>query len=383
MIAASPNDFRALARRRLPRFLFDYIDGGSYGEATLQRNIDDLASLSLRQRVLSDVSTINLGTELFGRQYSLPIVLGPVGLAGMNARRGEAQAARAADAAGIAFCLSTVSVCPLNEIKAAVVAPFWFQLYMVRDRGFVTSLMQQAEAAGCNVLVFTVDMPMPGARYRDRRSGLSGTPGWRGALRRAAQATTHPRWAWDVGLRGRPHHLGNVTPILDGKTGIEDFLGWMAANFDPSVSWDDIAYIRKHWPHKLVIKGILDAEDARIANGVGADGIVVSNHGGRQLDSVVSTAKALPAIVDAVGGDLTILADGGVRSGLDTIKMLALGADGILLGRSWAYALAAGGQAAITQLIDLFAAEMKIALALTGTCKVSAISKAILEQPLK
>lgn len=379
MIVAAPNDFRSLAQRRLPRFLFDYIDGGSYAEATLRRNIDDLAKVALRQRVLCDVSAIDLGTELFGRQYALPVALGPVGLAGMNARRGEVQAARAAEAAGIPFCLSTVSVCPLDEVRAATASPFWFQLYMVRDRGFVTALMQQAELAGCEVLVFTVDMPMPGARYRDRRSGLSGTAGWRGSLRRAGQAVLHPRWAWDVGVRGRPHHLGNVAPILGGKTGLEDFLGWMAANFDPSVSWDDIAFIRKNWPNKLVIKGILDPEDAGIAHKVGADGIVVSNHGGRQLDGVASTAHALPAIADAVGCSLTILADGGVRSGLDVVKMLAMGANGVMLGRSWAYALASGGQAGVAELIDLLAAEMRIALALTGTTAVSAISGNILD----
>ena len=376
--AASALDYRELARRRLPPFLFEYIDGGSYAEVTLRRNIADLEAIELRQRVLTDVSAIDVSTELFGRRQALPVALAPIGLAGMNARRGEVQAARAAETADVPFCLSTVSACPLDEVAAAVSAPFWFQLYMIRDRGFMRDLLAKAKALGCSALVFTVDMPVPGSRYRDYRSGLAGAPGLAGALRRFGQALTHPRWALDVGLLGRPHQLGNVAPVLGRKSGLEDFFAWMRTNFDASVSWRDLDFVRASWDGPLIIKGILDPDDARTAADVGADGIVVSNHGGRQLDGVPSTAHALPPIADAVGDRLTVLADGGVRSGLDVVRMLALGAKGVLLGRSWAYALAGGGQAGIAHILQLIEAEMRVAMALTGNTRIATIGRAAL-----
>ncbi len=363
---ASFDDWRERARRRLPPFLFEYIDGGSYAEQTLRRNVADLDALALRQRVLRNVASVDPSTELFGQHLAMPVVLAPVGLAGMNARRGEVQAARAADAAGVPFCLSTVSVCPIAEVRAQVGRPFWFQLYVLRDRGFMRDLLAQATEAGCSALVFTVDMPVPGTRYRDYRSGLAGAPGLRGGLRRLAQALTHPAWALDVGLRGRPHALGNVGPLLGRNTGLEDFFAWMKNNFDPSVTWRDLDWIRETWPGPLIIKGILDVEDARLAADLGADGIVVSNHGGRQLDGVPSSVRALPPIADAVGSRLTVLADGGVRSGLDVVRMLALGAKGVLIGRAWAYALAADGGAGVTRLLETMRAEMSVAMALTG-----------------
>jgi len=378
--AASALDYRELARRRLPRFLFEYLDGGSYAEVTLRRNVTDLERIALRQRVLRDVSTLDLSTQLFGQEMRLPIALAPIGLAGMNARRGETQAARAAAAAGIPFCLSTVSACPIDEVAKASPEPFWFQLYMIRDRGFMVDLMGQAKAAGCNLLVFTVDMPLPGSRYRDLRSGLSGASGFRGNLRRTLQALGKPGWAYDVGLRGRPHHLGNVAPVLGTNTGLEDFLGWMRDNFDPTCTWADLAFIRQHWDGPIVIKGILDAEDASAAANAGVDGIVVSNHGGRQLDGVPSTAAALPAIAEAVGDRLTVLADGGVRSGLDVVRLMALGAKGVLLGRAWIYALAANGEAGVAHVLRLFEAEMKVALSLTGCTAVRNISGDLLVQ---
>lgn len=375
MKAASALDYRELARRRLPPFLFEYIDGGSYAEVTLRRNIADLEAIALRQRVLNDVSALDLSTTLFGARQKLPVALAPVGLAGMNARRGETQAVRAANATGIPFCLSTVSVCPIAEVAAASSAPFWFQLYMIRDRGFMRDLLAQAKEAGCTTLVFTVDMPVPGSRYRDVRSGLSGAPGLRGDLRRWFQGAMHPDWAWDVGIKGKPHHLGNVAPVLGANSGLEDFLGWMRNNFDPSVTWRDLDFIRESWDGPLIIKGILDADDARSAAQLGADGIVVSNHGGRQLDGVPSTARALPPIADAVGDRLTVLADGGVRSGLDVVRMLALGARGVLLGRAWAYALAGGGEAGVTHMLQLIEAEMRVAMALTGCTRIEHISR--------
>lgn len=374
MIIANIADFREAARRRLPHFLFEYLDGGSYAEETLRRNISDLAGIALRQRVLADVADIDLSSELFGQKMAMPVALAPIGLAGMNARRGETQAVRAAEKAGVPFTLSTVSVCPLGEVAGAASKPFWFQLYMIRDRGHMRALLAEAREARVSALIFTVDMPVPGSRYRDVRSGLAGASGLMGDLRRTAQAAMRPGWAWDVGLWGRPHHLGNIAPVLQGRTGLEDFFAWMRANFDPGIHWRDLDFIRSEWSGPLILKGILDPEDARQAAEVGADGIVVSNHGGRQLDGVLSTARALPPIADAVGDRLTVLADGGVRSGLDVVRMLALGAKGVLLGRAWAFALAAGGEAGVAKMLRLIDAEMRVAMALTGCTRVSDIS---------
>ena len=378
MIIASIADFREAARRRLPRFLFEYIDGGSYAEATLRRNVEDLAGLPLRQRVLRDVSRLDLSIELFGEKLALPVALAPIGLAGLNARRGECQAVRAAEKAGIPFTLSTVGACPIGEVAAAATKPFWFQLYMIRDRAFMRELMARAVEARCSTLVFTVDMPVPGSRYRDYHTGLAGSPGVRGALWRMAQTMVHPGWAWDVGLWGRPHVLGNVAPVLQGRTGIEDFFAWMRNNFDPSINWRDLDFIRAEWKGPLIIKGILDPQDAKEAAALGADGIVVSNHGGRQLDGVLSSTRALPPIADAVGDRLTVLADGGVRSGLDVVRMLALGAKGVLLGRAWAWALAAGGESGVAKMLGIIEAEMRIAMALTGTARLADIDRSIL-----
>jgi L-lactate dehydrogenase (cytochrome) len=380
-IAASISDYRDLARRRLPPFLFEYIDGGSYAEVTLRRNLADLEAIELRQRVLADVSQVDLSTDLFGQKLSLPVALAPIGLAGMNARRGEVQAVRAAEAAEIPFCLSTVSCCPLDEVAAAATKPFWFQLYMIRDRGFMRELLENARALGCSALVFTVDMPVPGSRYRDYHSGLAGAPGLAGSLRRTWQAMLHPRWAWDVGVNGRPHQLGNVAPVLGSDTGLEDFFAWMRNNFDPTVSWRDLDFIRQTWDGPLIIKGILDVEDAQEAARIGTDGIVVSNHGGRQLDGVPSTARALPPIADAVGDRLVVLADGGVRSGLDVVRMLALGARGVLLGRAWVYALAGGGQAGVAHMLQLIEAEMRVAMTLMGTRRIADIDRSRLVAP--
>ena len=375
MTVAAIADFREAARRRLPRFLFEYIDGGSYAEVTLRRNIADLADVALRQRVLRETGHIDLATDLFGQRCNLPVALAPIGLAGLNARRGECQAVRAAEAAGVPFTLSTVSACDLAEVGRATTRPFWFQLYMIRDRGFMRDLLVRARDLGCSALVFTVDMPVPGTRYRDYRTGLAGAPGISGALRRFGQAMVRPRWAWDVGLCGRPHALGNVAPVLQGRTGIEDFFAWMRTNFDPAIGWRDLDFVRQEWNGPLILKGILDPEDAREAARMGADGIVVSNHGGRQLDGVLSTARALPPIADAVGDDLTVLADGGVRSGLDVVRLLALGAKGVLLGRAWAYALGAAGEAGVAKMLALIEAEMRVAMTLTGARSIAEIGR--------
>ncbi|OJU10421.1 MAG: alpha-hydroxy-acid oxidizing enzyme, partial [Caulobacterales bacterium 68-7] len=352
--------------------------GGSYAQVTLKRNVAELEEIALRQRVLRDVSDLSLKTTVLGQDLAMPVALGPIGLAGMNARRGEIQAARAAEAAGVPFCLSTVSACSLDEVAAAVRKPFWFQLYMLRDRAFMRDLLVRARELGCSTLVFTVDMPVPGSRYRDLHSGLAGAPGLAGDLRRTWQAIKRPAWAWDVGVNGRPHSLGNVAPVLGENSGLEDFFAWMRNNFDPSISWKELEFIRSEWTGPLVIKGLLDAEDAREAVKLGADGIIVSNHGGRQLDGVLSTAAALPAIANAVGDDLTVLADGGVRSGLDVVRMLALGAKGVLLGRAWVYALAGGGQAGVAHVLQLIEAEMRVAMSLTGVTRIDQITRDIL-----
>jgi L-lactate dehydrogenase (cytochrome) len=372
MIISAPTDYRAAAQRRLPPFLFHYIDGGAYAEHTLRRNVEDLAGIALRQRILRNVADLSLDAELLGERMAMPVALGPVGLTGMFARRGEVQAARAAASRGIPFTLSTVSVCAIEEVAPAIGRPMWFQLYVLKDRGFMRNALERAKAAGVTTLVFTVDMPTPGARYRDAHSGMSGP---NAPLRRMLQAVTHPRWAWDVGLRGRPHDLGNISTYRGNPTGLGDYIGWLGSNFDPSISWKDLEWIREFWTGPMVIKGILDPEDARDAVRFGADGIVVSNHGGRQLDGVLSTARALPAIASAVKGEVEILVDSGIRSGLDVVRMLALGADGVLLGRAFVYALAAHGEAGVANLLDLIAKEMRVAMTLTGARSIREISE--------
>ncbi|WP_122054666.1 FMN-dependent L-lactate dehydrogenase LldD [Vibrio sp. Evd11] len=372
MIISASTDYRAAAKAKLPPFLFHYIDGGSYGEHTLRRNTADLAEIALKQRVLNDMSDLNLETELFGEKLAMPIALAPVGLTGMYARRGEVQAAKAADNKGIPFTMSTVSVCPIEEVAPMIERPMWFQLYVLKDRGFMKNVLERAKAAGVTTLVFTVDMPVPGARYRDMHSGMSGP---NAAIRRVFQSMRHPSWAVDVGLLGKPHDLGNISTYRGSPTKLEDYIGWLGDNFDPSISWKDLEWIRDFWDGPMVIKGILDEEDAKDAVRFGADGIVVSNHGGRQLDGVLSSAKALPAIADAVKGDTKILVDSGIRTGLDVVRMMAMGADCTLLGRSFVYALAAQGQAGVENLLDLYDKEMRVAMTLTGAKTIKDLTR--------
>ena len=372
MIISASTDYRAAAKAKLPPFLFHYIDGGSYDEHTLRHNTSDLAEIALRQRVLNNMSELSLETELFGERLSMPIALAPVGLTGMYARRGEVQAAKAAENKGIPFTLSTVSVCPIEEVSSAVQRPIWFQLYVLKDRGFMKNVLERAKAAGIKTLVFTVDMPVPGARYRDMHSGMSGPYA---SARRIFQAIRHPSWAWDVGLLGKPHDLGNISLYRGTPTKLEDYIGWLSANFDPSISWQDLEWIRDFWEGPIIIKGILDTEDAKDALRFGADGIIVSNHGGRQLDGVLSTVKALPLIADAIKGDMKILVDSGIRTGLDVVRMLALGADCTLIGRSFSYALAAQGQKGVENLLSLYEKEMRVAMTLTGAKTIADLSQ--------
>ncbi|CAI8885202.1 L-lactate dehydrogenase [Pseudomonas sp. IT-P253] len=380
MIISSASDYREAARRKLPRFLFEYIDGGAYAEHTLRANNADLAEISLRQRILKNVETLSLETTLFNQPLSMPIILAPVGLTGMFARRGEVQAVKAAENKGIPLCLSTVSVCSIEEVSTQSQQSIWFQLYVLKDRGFMKNALERAKAAGVKNLVFTVDMPTPGARYRDAHSGMSGPFA---ASRRIFQAMTKPDWAFNVGVMGRPHDLGNISKYLGKAVTLEDYMGWLANNFDPSISWSDLEWIRDFWKGPMIIKGILDPQDARDAVSFGADGIVVSNHGGRQLDGVLSTARALPPITQAVGNDLTVLVDSGIRSGLDVVRMLALGAKGVLLGRSMAYALAADGQRGVENMLDIFAREMRVAMTLTGVTSIGQIDESTLVEAVR
>jgi L-lactate dehydrogenase (cytochrome) len=376
--AASVSDFRAAARQRLPKIFFEYIDGGAYDEVTLRRNVEDMARLSLRQRVMRDMSSLDTSIQSLGQRFSMPVGLSAVGMAGMYARRGEVQAARAAAENGIPFSLSTVGICSVEEV-ARNARPPWFQLYVLKDRGYMRELLSRAKAAGCPVLVLTVDLPVPGARYRDVRSGFRGLTGLPALANRFWDGLTHPRWVWDVWLRGRPHSLGSVADALQSGGSAGDFLTWIASSFDRAVTWTDLDWIRAEWDRPIVIKGVLDPQDARDAVKVGAQGIVVSNHGGRQLDGVRSSISALPRIADAVGNDLEVFLDGGVRSGLDVLKAMALGAKACFIGRPWAYALGAGGEAAVAKLLGTMRAELEVAMVLTGCHSLSGAGRELID----
>lgn len=378
VVPATPADYRRLAERRLPRFIFDYLDGGANDELTLARNVSDLQALTLRQRVLRDVSAIDTSTTLAGRRVAMPLALAPVGLAGMMARRAEAQAVRVAEAAGVPFTLSTVGTCPMEEVRAAATQPFWFQLYMVRDRGVVKALLERAAANGCDTLVFTVDLPLTGMRHRDVRNGML-SPGARARLARLAQLLQRPGWLLDVGIRGKPHRFGNLSDQVPDPDDLPAFRAWVEAQFDPSVTWKDIEWLRGQWPGRLLLKGVLEPDDARAAAEVGADGVIVSNHGGRQLDSVASTIAKLPAVAAAVQGRLEVLMDGGVRSGVDVMKAIASGARGVLIGRPWAWALAGAGPEGLGALLANFRRELQVAMALGGVSRIDAIGPEALD----
>jgi len=375
MIApASVSDFRTLAERRLPRVLFDYVDGGAFEEQTLAANIADLKRIGLKQKVLRDVSTIDLSTTLFGKKLSLPLVLAPVGFGGMMARRAEVQAARAAEAAGIAFSLSTVSICSIEEVRAATSRPFWFQLYMMKDRGVVKAILERAQAAGCTTLLATVDLAALGTRYRDIRNGMGAQLAGLSALRMAWRFASRPRWIVDVGLRGGPLQFGNLTAALK-RNSLAAGMAYSGTAFDPSFNFKDLEWIRSNWNGAIVLKGVLDVDDAREGVANGADGIVVSNHGGRQLDAACSTISALPRIADAVGDKTVILMDGGIRSGQDITRALALGARACLAGRPWVYAVAARGQAGVAQMIETMRNELRTTMALIGITKIADIDR--------
>jgi L-lactate dehydrogenase (cytochrome) len=368
-------DYRELARRRLPRQLFDYIDGGAYAEGTMRANVEDLERLLLRQVVMRDVSERDQDVEVLGQRLSMPVILAPVGLCGMFARRAEAQAARAAEASGVPFIESTVSICSIEEVAGAVSTPPWFQLYVMRDRAYAEELMDRASAVGSPMLVLTVDLAVVGARHRDTRNAVVGdAPPWAQAVR-GLDLVSHPRWILDVPVGGKPLTFGNLERAVPEARTPDAFREWVDTQFDPSVTWEDIAWAREHWNGRLIVKGVLDPEDARRAADVGVDGIVVSNHGGRQLDAVPSTARALPAIAEAVGDRVAVLADGGVRNGLDVVKLVALGARAVLIGRAWAWAVAARGESGVRHMLEGLRADIDVALALTGNTSFASVDR--------
>lgn len=380
LVPASYKDYRREAERKLPRQLFDYVDGGAYSELTLRRNVDDFEQLALKQRVMRDVSEVNPACTVMGNDLSIPAALAPIGMAGMMARRGELQAKRAADAFGIPFTLSTVGICSLEEVAEVSDTPFWFQLYMLKDRGAVVALLERAKAVGVNTLMFTVDLAVVGARYRDVRNGMGGGTSTYGKLRAGLiDYLLHPHWAYNVGLRGQPHAFGNLSDFVAKATTPADFKAWIDSQIDASVTWRDIEWLRSIWHGELIIKGVLTAEDAKAAFDTGADGIVISNHGGRQLDGVASTITILPRVVDAIGGRGTVIVDSGIRSGQDILKARALGADMVLIGRPWVYANAARGEQGVRALLTIMQGEMRVSMALTGVNNLSEVDHQILD----
>ena len=363
--------------RRIPRAIFDYADGGSYDERTIRRNAADLDAMAFRQRVMVDMSAISLATTLLGSPASMPLAIGPTGLAGLFHADGEILGARAAAACGIPFCLSTMSICSIEDVREATKAPFWFQQYLMRDRGFNQELIDRAAAAHCSALMLTLDLQVIGERRRDPRNGLTIPP--KLTLRNAWDVASKPTWALNV-LFGKRRTFGNLVGRIGGSSGINTLAEWIATQFDPSANWRDVEWVRSRWPGKLILKGVLDAEDARLAVASGADALVVSNHGGRQLDGAPSSISVLSEIVEAVGGRCEVMFDGGVRSGQDIAKALALGARGALIGKAFLYALSAAGEAGVAKAIEIMRNELRVTLALTGTASIDAVGPHILRQ---
>jgi L-lactate dehydrogenase (cytochrome) len=371
----SIDDFRRRAQRRIPKAIFDYADGGSYDERTIRRNAADLDAMTFRQRVMVDMSNITLATSFLGSPVSMPLAIGPTGLAGLFHSDGEILGARAAAACGIPFCLSTMSICSIEDVREATKAPFWFQQYLMRDRGFNQELIDRAAAAQCSALMLTLDLQVIGERRRDPRNGLTIPP--KLTLRNAWDVATKPAWALGV-LFGKRRTFGNLVGRIGGDSGINTLAQWTATQFDPSATWRDVEWVRSRWPGKLILKGVLDPEDAKFAVASGADSIVVSNHGGRQLDGASSSISVLREIVDAVAGRCEVMFDGGIRSGQDIAKALALGARGGLIGKSFLYALSAAGEAGVTKAIEIMRNELRVTLALTGTSSIEEVGPHIL-----
>ena len=369
------DDLRSMAQKRVARAIFDYVDRGSYAEQTLRANRADLEALALRQRVGIDVDRRSLATTMAGHEVRMPVALAPVGLTGLNWADGEMLAARAAERFGVPFTLSTMSICSIEDVASAVQKPFWFQLYVMRDRGFAASLIERAKAAGCSALMLTLDLQIQGQRHRDLKNGLTVPP--KLTLGTALDVMTKPGWALNV-MRGRRKSFGNLEGRIPDAKSLTTLSQWIAGQFDPTLSWKDVEWVKSLWGRKLILKGILDAEDAKIAVQSGVDAIVVSNHGGRQLDGAVSSIRALPEVVDAVKNEVEVWFDGGIRSGQDVLRALALGARGTLIGRAFAYGLGAMGEAGVTRALEVIEKELDVTLALCGLRDVRDASRAIL-----
>ena len=362
-------DLRQLHKRRVPKAFFDYADRGSYTEDTLRANSEDLQQIKFRQRILVDVSKRDLSTTILGEPAAMPLILAPVGLLGMQHGDGEIHACRAAQAAGIPFTQSTMSICSIEDIAASVDKPFWFQLYVMKDRGFIKALIERAIAAKCSALVLTVDLQVIGQRHQDIKNGMSVPPEW--SLGKLLDFASKPSWVAGV-LRGKRRSFGNIVGHVKGTEDLTKLSEWTASQFDTSLNWKDIDWIRSIWPGKLILKGILDVEDAELAAKTGAQAIVVSNHGGRQLDGAPSSIEVLPEIVDSVGAQMEIMFDGGIRTGMDVVRALALGAKSCMIGRAYAYGLGAGGEAGVAKALDILAKEM---LTTMGLCGVNTIAE--------
>src|SRR3954462_9365096 len=368
-------DLRQLHKRRVPKAFFDYADRGSYTEDTLRANRADLEAIKFRQRILVDISRRDTSTAILGENASLPLILAPIGLLGMQHSDGEIAACRAAQAAGIPFTLSTMSICSIEDVASSVDKPFWFQLYVMKDRGFIKSLIERAIAAKCSALVLTVDLQVIGQRHQDIKKGMSVPPEW--SLGKLLDFATKPAWVSGV-LRGKRRTFGNIAGHVKNTEDLARLSEWTASQFDTSLTWKDIDWIRSIWPGKLILKGILDVEDAELAAKTGAQAIVVSNHGGRQLDGAPSSIEVLPEIADAVGSQVEVMFDGGIRSGQDVMRALALGAKSCMLGRAYAYGLGAGGQAGVAKAIDIIARELNTTMGLCGVNTIAEIDERVL-----
>lgn len=380
MPAVVADDYRKLAKRRLPRFLFDYIDGGANAERTMAANMADFERYHLKQWVMRDVSEVSTASQFFGQDVAMPVALAPIGMAGMMARRGEVQGARAAETSGIPYTLSTAGVCSTDEISAATTKPFWYQLYMLKDRSYVQAILQRAQNAGCTTLVFTVDLAVPGLRHRDAQNGVLDANDKLSAVHQLAQVLPKLRWAYDVGIMGKPHSLGNLADLLPQATNLDAYKQFVDEQFDAGVTWEDIAWLRTQWSGKILLKGVLEPDDAQKAVDLGVDGVVVSNHGGRQLDSVASSISQLPAIVERIGGQAEIYLDSGVRSGIDVIKAVALGATGVMIGRPWIWAVAGAGQAGLERYLATMQQEIAAGLALMGINRIDELNTSLISQ---
>ena len=370
-------DLRQVARRKVPRAFFDYAEAGSYSQATLRSNREDLDRIKLRQRILMDVSQRDLTTTIIGEPARLPIALAPIGLCGMQRGDGEILACRAAHAAGIPFTLSTMSICSIEDVAQAVGKPFWFQLYVMKDRGFIRSLIERAAAAKCSALVLTVDLQVLGQRHCDIRNGMTVPPVVK--LANVIDIASKPGWALSI-LQGKRKTFGNLAGHVRGMDNVTSLAQWTNSQFDPALNWKDVEWVRSLWPGKLILKGILDVEDAKVAAQTGASALVVSNHGGRQLDGAPSSISALPKIADAAGSQIEVMFDGGIRSGQDVLRALALGARSCLIGRSYVYGLGAYGQEGVAKAIDILAKELDVSMALTGMTNVRQLNRSVLSE---